>query len=277
MADFSTYPTGQLGAAGVAAAGQGAAAGTQYASQQAASEKALQQALGVAGIQSRSATDVANIGLQGQLAGYAAQQAVANTQAQAGIQQAGIAAGASRDVAGQQAQAAMYPATLQQQRFGQIFPMLSSAFGQVSGALSGGAGGGGGPATTANRPTITAAPVYTPAQQQAQANALRAGAFGQAEGQIKQTQQQLAGSGFGANSPLAQALAGGARGQALQSSQAAITQAQLAQAQANAQQVLAGQTAQEQQFASAQQEQIARAGIAAQQYSALIGALAGMS
>ncbi len=189
-----------------------------------------------------------------------------------------------RDIAYRQAAASELPAQLQQQRWQQMFPFMQQKFNYLSNALLGPNGvmrnqqQGGGPSGNfgGGGPTISAAPVFTPNQIQADVNTMRATNDQSTAGQVRDMQQRLGGRGMGAGSPLSQALTGMFTGQNLQANTAGETEKRLSSAQANAKQVLAGQTAQEQQFASRQQEQIARETAARQQQTALFSALAGM-
>lgn len=166
------------------------------------------------------------------------------------------------------ANAAMYPATLQQQRFQQVFPYLQS---QLNGGNPYAQGG-----TPGLGPNISAAPVLNSQQVQQQVNTQNAASDQSTAGQIKGYQNSAAGRGIGANSPLVQALSGQAQSANLAGKTANETQTRLGAAQQNSQQVLAGQTAQQGQYATQQQEEIARAAPYFQQQNILLQALAGL-
>jgi len=165
------------------------------------------------------------------------------------------------------ANAQMYPATLRQQRFNQLLPLLNGQLSQSPYTI-----GGQSPAS----PEITVGPIWNDQQQQQQVNAARASNDASAQSAIRQQQQSLGGQGFGANSPLAQALAG----QTMAANQATNTANERdirmnAQGQ-NAQHVLSTQQAREAQFAQRQQESIQRAQPYFARQNALIAALAGL-
>lgn len=140
----------------------------------------------------------------------------------------------------------------------------------------GGFGQSPGAANFGGQPKISANPVYSPQQIQQAINTTRAGNDQGTQSQIRNMQNDLAGRGFGANSPLAQALGMGMQSANLSANTQAQTQLGLGAAQANAQQVLAGQTAQEQQYAARQTEAIQRAQIEQQYLSSALAALGGL-
>ena len=216
---------------------------------------------------------------QGQLAqqqygfqtGLAAQQGQIAQGLQAG-QLASANLASERQLQGVQTQAAASELApkLAMQRFQQVFPFLSKAL--TSQSLPSASG-----TATGTQPYISAAPVYSQQQIQQQVNTGRANNDQATAGQIRQTDAGLAGRGMGSGSPLAQALNSMAQNQNLATNTANQTTTQMNAANMNAQQVLQGQTAQEQQYASRQQEQISRQGIQAGSLNALLSALAGMS
>src|SRR5262245_22635087 len=127
-------------------------------------------------------------------------------------------------------------------RYASIAPYLTQALGQAQAGYRGAGQVG-------NQPEISAAPVYNQQQIQQQVNAQKAATDLQTAGQIRRMQEQQAGR-MGAQGPLAQALAAMYQGQGLAASTAAERETRMNAAQMNAAQVLRGQTAQEQQFAS---------------------------
>jgi hypothetical protein len=168
---------------------------------------------------------------------------------------------------------AMLAANLQQSRFNSVFPYLE----QQTNALSGQFGTtGSGTANTAGQPTISAAPVYNQQQIQQQVNATRAQNDQSMNTQNRTQQQQTAGMGYGSNSPLLQALQGQNYAANLGTNTQAEQQLRTTAAQQNAQQVLAGQTEQENQFAARQSEAIQRQKNLYGVYGSLLGSLGGL-
>lgn len=171
------------------------------------------------------------------------------------------------------AQAAEYPATLRNQHFQQLFPLLSNAL-SSTGSLTNPVTPGGVSAT--GGPAINAGPVWNPQQIQQQVNASRAQTDAATQTQQRASADQAAGRGFSSQSPLTLALQGQEAGQGLATKAANQNQIQWGAAQGNADQTLKGQQAREQQFASRQNEDIARRQPFFQQQNALISALGGM-
>jgi hypothetical protein len=148
-----------------------------------------------------------------------------------------------------------------------LFPYLTQglrSIGNFSSRVGGQSGVG---------PRINARPIFDQSGIQQQMNANRAQGAQETAGQVQGMQNRLAGSGFGANSPLAAALQtqmsmanmGNVANQNREFKQNA--------AQANAGQLLKAQTAQEQQFASRQQEDIERRRQVIGQQQGLLGLL----
>lgn len=180
--------------------------------------------------------------------------------------------GNQKDIAGIQARAAELPAQLQQGRFDKLFPLLSGQLGQLGSWQSGYAGAG----PQGAQPQIGAGPVYSEGQVQQQVNAQRAANDAGTAGKVRQMQGELAGRGFGSRSPLAMMLQQGYQGQNLQANTANEQQTRWNAASGNAQQLLAAQQAQENQYASRQEEDIKRNQVRLGSMNALLGALAGM-
>jgi hypothetical protein len=155
------------------------------------------------------------------------------------------------------ANAAMYPANLQQQRFNSVFPWIQQQF-------SGYGGGQGG-----QQPTIKVGGVWNPKQIQGQVNQTRAQNDQAMRTQQREQSQQAAAGGFGARSPLLAALQGQAFGANLGVNTQAEQQLRTQMSQMNAQQLLATQQAKEAQFGSRQKEDI-------QRKNALLAALSGL-
>lgn len=173
------------------------------------------------------------------------------------------------------AQAQELPAQLQQQRFGTVFPWMQQQFGNLMNQY--GHPGGSGPGSGYGQgPNINVGGVWTPQQVQQQVNASRAHNDQATAAETRQMQGRMAGQGYGANSPLAAALAGQMQAQNLATNTQNTAQVRQNAAQLNAQHLLSTQQAAEQQYASRQQEAIAQQQIAAQRQNALIAALAGI-
>lgn len=121
---------------------------------------------------------------------------------------------------------------------------------------------------------INAGPIWSSDQVQQRVNADRAGIDAGVANQNATLQRNLAGRGFGANSPLYQALAAGSQMQGRAAGTAQTRDTRLQSSQANAQQVMQGQSLQESQRASLNREQIARDQANAARTNALLGAYA---
>lgn len=190
-------------------------------------------------------------------------------------QQAGQQRTANQQLANTAAAAQEYPATLAQQRFNQVYPWVQGQFGNLTG--NGGLFGQNNAGSVGQGPAINTGPVWSPSQIQQQVNNQTAQNDAATGGQLKQINQSTAGRGFGSNSPLAQALGVAAQGQNRATNTQNAQQTQWNAAQGNAQQQLAGQGLQEQQYESQQQQATARGGIIAGSYNALLASLAGMA
>lgn len=164
------------------------------------------------------------------------------------------------------AQASEYPAQLQQERFQTVMPYFTQALQGLQGQGSYAYKGQG---QVGSQPTITAAPVFTNQQIQQQVNSQRSQADSRGQQDIRTQRADLAGRGYGANSPLAAALESATMGRSMNAGATAERETRLGSAQANASQLLQGQQAQEQQFSNRQSEDIDR-------NKAYTGALAAM-
>lgn len=207
-----------------------------------------------------------NSQLQQQL-GFSREQLGAET---AGRQQA---LNSQQRIAQINADASRYPADLQQSRFNAVFPFLSQ---QLGGGGGDGSSGYKGQGQVGNQPTISAAPVYSENQIQQQVNSSRAANDQQTAGAQRQMQQQMSARGYGSNSPLAQELGVGLQNKNLSANTDAERQLRFDAAGANSKQVLAGQQAQEGQFANRQQEDIERNKVYQSKFNALIAAMGGL-
>lgn len=197
--------------------------------------------------------------------------------------QEGIAAG--HDVAAEQeAQTAaapgMYAAAAKQGRFNSVLPMFQGAL-NAGGFGAGGWGSGGqagntSPGQVGQAPQISAAPIWSQEQIQQQINGQTAQNDAKTGGQIRDINQSAAGRGFGSNGPLSQALGVMAQGQNTATNTQNAQQTQWNAAQGNAQQVLAGQQAQEGQFSDINNQDIERHKVVAGRQNALIAALGGL-
>jgi hypothetical protein len=168
-----------------------------------------------------------------------------------------------------------------QNRFNSVFGYLSSLGNSLMGqgpfgqALT--AGGG----QVGQQPRIDAGPVWNAQQVQRQVNSARASNDATTASNMRQNRESLAGRGFGGNSPVAAALDSQTRAANLAANADSDRQIRWNAAQGNAQQTLQGQGARENQFASRQQEDIARKTPYVQGYfgqrNALLSALAGLA
>lgn len=156
-------------------------------------------------------------------------------------------------------------------------------FNQVWGALSGLLGRfGNGPPTKVGGdsgagPHISAGPVYSPEQIQQNVNAARAQNEGKAATAMKKQREALAGRGFGDSSPLLAAMQASMNAGMMGANADAERGIRQGAAEMNAGQLLKGQTARENQYASRQAEQIQRERPWWNQTNALISAIAGLA
>lgn len=176
---------------------------------------------------------------------------------------------------------AQLPWNYKQGVFDKVSPLLMGLLGNGASPTGNQFGLVGGQNTP--QPPITAGPIWTPAQIDQQVNSQRANNAASASGQQQQLQRQLAGQGFGSNSPLLTALSAGAQNQRMAADQQADLDTRFNAASGNAKQLLAGQQAEESQWADWNQADIQRrqaanqaAGITNNYNSSLIAALAGM-
>lgn len=169
----------------------------------------------------------------------------------------------------------------QKQQFQQTLASKNQHWDQVFGMLSGLAGQGGQMARAGGEsgtgPSISAAPIYNNQQIEQGVNALRGKADAETETRVRGMEASAGGRGFGSNSPMLQAM----RNSAFNANTATKVDAERnfrqQAASDNASQILKGQTAQEQQFASRQREDIERRRPYFEQTNALIAALAGLA
>ena len=167
----------------------------------------------------------------------------------------------------QQKELALAPLDWAKQRFNTILPMLQGAIGGMGGA----------PGANVPVPQITAGPVFSDQQIQQQVNQARGATDAGTATQQRNVAQNLAGRGFGSNSPLQQALQTNLGAMGRQTGAEQETNIRLGAAQQNAQQKLASQQA-----AAQAQLGAAQIGVEAQrpwwQYrTSLLGALAGLA
>jgi hypothetical protein len=177
-------------------------------------------------------------------------------------------------IAAMQAQASALPALLAQGRFATIWPYLS---GQLAQAGNFGRGFGAAPKGLGPAPAAPSGTVFSEPQIQERVNATRSANDIGAAAQTRQTSQQLAGRGFGGNSPLAQALNNATWGQNLAANTEGEREARLGAAEANTKYGLQANQIAQQAYSSRQEEAIKRQQIGAQTYSALLAALAGLA
>lgn len=183
-------------------------------------------------------------GAQNDLQRYLADQA-------SGDNRYGIDTQAETARRGQQLQydASVLPANQKMQRFGTLLPMMSGAFNQIGQMPQGPVG---------RAPAITTGGVWDQGQIQQQVNAGRASNDRQTAGQVQKMHADVAGRGFGANSPLAMALETNYKGQGMAANANTERETRMGAAEKNAGHLLATQSAAEGQYASRQQEEIQR-------------------
>lgn len=211
-----------------------------------------------------------DLSAQQQAADMARAQLAASTQVQGFGSQEKIAAGnqaSQQAVAQTQAEAAKYPYLLKDQHFQSLFPYLTNALSGKSDVFNG--YGGNGQVGTA--PQINAGPVLSNPQIQQQVNAQRAANDQKTAGAIRTQQQQMGGRGYGSRSPLAMELGQGLLAGNLATNTANERDTRINAAQLNAQHLLSGQKAQEEQFANRQGEDIQRGQLRQGYLSSLLG------
>lgn len=157
-----------------------------------------------------------------------------------------------------------------QQKFNTIFGQLQGLTNQLGKPVTPGGQSGTGPA-------INVHGVYSPQDIQQQTNAARAFNDQTYATQMRNFAQGAAGRGFASSSPLIAAMQGQLQGQNLAANADTSREIHQKSLQANADAVLKQQGAQESQFASRQQEDIARRTPIYGQQNALIAALAGLA
>lgn len=167
-------------------------------------------------------------------------------------------------------QAQELPAQLQQQRFNSVFPWLQSQLGKFGSQMARPGGQSGA------SPEITVGGVLNPQQIQQQVNAMKSGNEQSSATQQQQQSRDLAGRGFGANSPLLAALHNQTQAATLGQNVGGERDIRLNAANANAGQLLKSQQAREQQFASRQQEDIQRRQPYFSMANTLLSSLAGL-
>jgi hypothetical protein len=173
------------------------------------------------------------------------------------------------------ADASTLPARFQQDRFNTLFPWIQGQLGNLGGQGHAGYAGGG---QVGTQPQINTNPIYSDSQVQQMVNTGRAANDQKTAGQVQKMQGDLAGRGFGSNSPLAQSLSMGYQGMNTAANAGQETQTRLGAAKDNAGHVLDAQKAAEGQFANRQQEDIQRNTIRQNymnSYLGLLGSLAG--
>lgn len=240
---------GYLGGSGMQGfmpmAGMQGALNSQQGSQEYNNQRGLNQQMNEA----QMAQLRAQLGMQGNIAGL---------QAQTGLQETGMQTSAQTQQAQIAADASKYPYQLRYQQFQQLFPMYQQGFDTLNNAAKGGAASGVANPNMSGQPAINAGPVYNQQQMQRQVNQGNAQTDAATATQQRLNQQQNAGRGYSSNSPLLamlnQSAQMGGNASKAQNEQAL----RFNSAQANSDQLLKGQTAQEQQFSNRQQEALQR-------------------
>lgn len=228
-----------------------------------ASQSALQQsALGQQAAQAnqQNATQNRALGLQNQQA-----QAANRTQQTSDAQRAFAA---SQNAATNQS-----AINNQQSRFSTVLPYFTDALTDIRGRINAGYNGTG---PQGNQPNISDAPVFNENQIQQQVNAQQAQNDMRSQSEIRDMQSQMAGKGYGSQSPLLAALKQGYQNQNLATNTANNRDTRLNSAQANSSQVLKAQQAREGQYASRQNEDIERNRTLLGTLSPLLSALSGL-
>lgn len=169
------------------------------------------------------------------------------------------------------------PINAQNERFNAINPTIQTLLGSLTGG--GAAGGGmfgavGGSAPPL--PQITAAPVYSQQMIDQQVNAAKANNAASTASQNRDLSAKLAGQGFGSKSPLLAALTANNQAQMMGANAAAENDIRFGSASTNAKQLLAGQTAQQQQWSDFNDQDIRRRQSQLSGVASLIGALGGL-
>lgn len=187
------------------------------------------------------------------------------------MDQARLRAQSDQNVARMQAEAAKYPAQLQQERFNQVFPWLQGQIGGLMGNLSQSVGGASG-----QGPHISAGPTINPQMMQQQINAMRARSGQQLATQQRMNASQASARGMGAQSPLVQAMNNSAAMGARAQQMGGERDIRLGAATTNAEQTLRSQQAREAQFASRQGEDIERRRTTLGMFPQLFSSLSGL-
>lgn len=194
------------------------------------------------------------------------QKKLQDAQNQTELQKQAAADSAANQRAQISANASTLPALLQQERFNKVFPGLfnqTQSFNSVGG-------------TNAPLPEVTVGPVYTPQQTQEQVNAGRAQNDRATAQQQLQSQQQLAGKGFGATSPLLAGLQSQQAMAGMQANSELERGLRFDTAKDNAQHLLQSQTERQNQWTQNEDSDIRRRQVQQTGYNSLLQALAGI-
>lgn len=229
-------------------------------------DQGLAGQLGVAGLNKDAQLGTARIGAD-------ASTANANIGANASMFNATTGADAARYQSDQARIASMFPAQQQMERFNQVFPWLQ---GQVGNFMSGSTSGGGGGAGGGGGGGVNAGPIWSDQQIQQQVNARRAGNDQAMQAQNRGSAQNLAGRGFGANSPLLAAMQQSAANQNLGQNATDEREIRWGAAEGNAAHQLRAAQVAEQQRANMAQEGLEGKKINQSTINVLLGSLAGL-
>lgn len=162
---------------------------------------------------------------------------------------------------------ARLPIDFAQYKFNTVWPTVQQTLGNFqSGFMQPGGQSGSGP-------HINAGPIWNQGQIQQQVNQTRAFNDQATNNRIRQMQQQMAGRGMGATSPLSRLLGANMQAQNIGQNAQAGTDIRWNAAQGNATQVLNAQKAQENQYASRMGEDIERRKAYTTGLSGILGAL----
>lgn len=212
--------------------------------------------------------DAAQFGFQQNLQRQQADAEAARQAQQLGFQREQLAQQGALSRA--QIDASLAPLRFQQQKFQTLLPMAQQALQGAGNYFQQYQGPG-----FAQRPQISDAPVYSDQMIQQQVNATRAQNDAQTAGQQRGVAQQMAGRGYGSNSPLAAALSNQLAMGNLATNTANEQDLRWKAASGNASQRLEAQKAQAVQALGYEGEQTKRGQIAASQQNAILAALLG--
>lgn len=254
-----------------------------FQGQQSALDRALQQSMQSAQFGFQGQQNELNRNFQGQQSGAdrELQRYLQGTQLGFQGNQASLDRQQAKDLQSSQLATQMsiarLPIDFQREKFGQLFPLVSSAIGgAMGGGGMGGAAGSSGASFGGGSAQMAPGTVYTPGQIDQQVNAMKAGNNQAAATQQRQNAAATAAGGFGGHSPLLAALNNQAQMGAMQANTSGERDTRLAAAAANAKQGLGAAQANNQANIGFQQNAIDAQRNQLNARTSLIAALAGM-